>query len=147
MNQSSRVRIELPTSWLFSVDLPVRITDINYGHHVGNDTIVALIHDARFRWLHQYGWTELDVDGVGLIMADVAVRFKAEAGFGDTIRVQLAVSESTVVGFGLVYLLTRVTDGAEIARATTGLVFFDYGKRSLARMPPGFLAKTGVATT
>lgn len=143
MNQSSRVRIELPSTWLFSVDLPVRITDINYGHHVGNDTILGLIHDARFRWLHQHGWTELDIDGTGLIMADAAIRFRGEAGFGDTLRVQLAVESFSDVGLNLVYLVTRQPDGAEIARATTGLAFFHYGTRKLSRMPASFRAKAG----
>ncbi len=134
----SRIKIELPPAWLYSVEIPVRITDINYGHHVGNDSVVAILHDARFRWLQQFGWTELKIGDVGLIMVDLGLRFKAEAGFGDVLRVKLAVSVWNDVGFELVYQVVKVSDGDEVARAESSMVFFDYTKRRLARRPDLF---------
>ena len=52
------VKIELPAAWSFRTELPVRITDLNYGGHVGNDALLAMIQEARVRWLGQFGWTE-----------------------------------------------------------------------------------------
>ena len=134
----SRVTIELPATWLFSIDLPVRITDINYGNHLGNDSLLSMLQEARVRWLHQFGWTELVTPPVGLIMIDVAVRFKAEAVFGDTLRFQIAAIEWSGAGFDLVYLVTKSATGEEVARAQTGMCFFDYAKRRIARIPAGF---------
>lgn len=137
------VKIELPDAWVFRTELPVRITDINYGGHVGNDALLALVQEARVRWLRQFGWTE-KLDGqVGLIMVDVAVRFKAELHYGDTLVVHLATVEWTRLGFDLVYLLAR-PDGAEIARARSGFVFFDYAARRMAPPPAGFRERVTV---
>jgi acyl-CoA thioesterase FadM len=135
----ARVKIDLPTAWLYEIDLPVRITDINYGQHLGNDAFLAMIQEARVRWLHRFGWTELRIlDGVGLIMVDLAIRFKHESVFGDTLTVRLAATEWTDVGFELTYQAVKQDGGAEVARAQSGLVFFDYRARKLARVPAGF---------
>jgi len=80
-------KITLPDSFAFSCDIPVRITDLNYGGHVGNDTILSLIHEARVQYLKKFGMQELDFAGVGLIMGDAAIEFKSESFHGDVIRV------------------------------------------------------------
>ena len=137
----SRVKIELPSAWSFSIEIPVRITDINYGNHLGNDSFLSILHEARMRWIHQFGWTELNVEKTGLIMVDIAVRFKSESVFGDILRVQLAPIEWTNLGFDLVYLATNARTGAEVARAQSGMIFFDYTARRLTSMPAIFREK------
>ena len=42
-----RVKVELPANFNFSCIIPIRITDLNYGGHVGNDAVLSLIHEAR----------------------------------------------------------------------------------------------------
>ncbi|HMP76630.1 MAG TPA: thioesterase family protein [Kiritimatiellia bacterium] len=134
-----RQKIELPAAWSFSTEIPVRITDLNYGRHVGNDTMLALIQEARVQWLRSLGYpSELLAEPVGLILIDLAVRFKAELGCGDAARVQLAAVEWTRRGFELVYLVTKDNGATEVARATTGFVFFDYAAKRLAEPPAGF---------
>lgn len=138
-----RVKIEVPPAWAFSAEVPVRITDLNYGRHVGNDTILAYLQEARVQWLRSLGYpSELLQDPVGLILVDIAVRLKAELAYGDVVRVQLAVSEWSKLGFELVYLMSK-SDGAEVARAMTSFVFFDYAARKLAKPPEGFREKAG----
>lgn len=135
----ARVKIDLPGRWLFRAEIPVRITDLNYGRHVGNDTMLALLQEARVQWLNAMGYpSELLEDPVGLILVDLAVRFKTELGYGERLCVQLAVTEWTRAGFEVTYLATRARDGAEVARAVTGFVFFDYSTRRLASPPASF---------
>lgn len=139
MPDMARVQIELPDQWSFTAELVVRITDINYGRHVGNDALVGLLHEARMQWIRSLGYpSELLAEPVGLIMVDLAVRFKAEAVYGDRLRAQIACDDWSSLGFGLTYLLTRVNDGAEVARARSGMAFFDYAKKRLAAPPPDF---------
>lgn len=140
----SRVKIELPAAWSFRTEIPVRITDVNYGQHVGNDTLLAFLQEARVQWLRSLGYpSELLAEPVGLILVDLSVRLKNEAAYGDRLVAQLAVSEWSKVGFELVYLLTKSGSGEEVARATTGFVFFDYQARKLAPAPEGFRARAG----
>ena len=94
-------------------------------------------------WLSSLGLSERDVGGVGLIMADAALAFRAEAFLGDELDVDLGVTEVRRSGFELVYRLTRVSDGAEIALVKTGMVCFDYAERKVARVPQSFARLLG----
>lgn len=137
-----RQKIDVPEKWLFTATIPVRITDLNYGRHVGNDTMLSLIQEARVQWLRSLGYpSELLADPVGLILIDLAVRFKAELAYGDVVQVQIAVAEWGRRGFELVYLVTKDSGATEVARATTGFVFFDYAAKRLAEAPAGFQKK------
>jgi acyl-CoA thioesterase FadM len=129
---------EMPDRYPFSCELAVRVTDINYGGHLGNDALLGLVHEARLRWLAQHGFSETDVGGVGLIMTDLCVRFRAEAFRGDRLRVDVAPVESGRGTFALAYRITRPRDGAAVAEVRTGMAFFDYRRRRPARMPPAF---------
>jgi len=33
----------------------VQLTDTNYGNHVGHDTVMGLLHEARVQWLMSVG--------------------------------------------------------------------------------------------
>src|SRR5689334_12868761 len=97
----SRIRIQLPSHFNFSTQIPIRITDLNYGGHVGNDTVLTLVHEARMQFLKSLGYTELQIEGKGLIMSDAAIEFKAELFYGDVITVKVAAGDITRVGFTL----------------------------------------------
>lgn len=131
----ARVQIELPQSWLFRTRLAVRVTDVNYGGHLGNDRVLGLAHEARVRWLASCGLSEKDVGGVGLIMADAALVFRGEAFLCDELEVELGAMEVRRSSFDLVCRLTRPADTAEIALVKTGMVCFDYSARKVARLP------------
>jgi len=45
----ARIKIDIPSLQLTEIHIPVRITDINYGNHVGNDAFVSIIHEARMQ--------------------------------------------------------------------------------------------------
>ncbi|MEO5984967.1 MAG: thioesterase family protein, partial [Ferruginibacter sp.] len=98
-----RIKIEISGRLLKKVVLPIRITDINYGNHVGNDAIVRLIHEARMKWLYDNNYTELDVGGAGLIMSDLALEFKNESFYGDVLEVEIFGGELTSKSFELFY--------------------------------------------
>ena len=133
----ARIKIELPAQFIATISVPVRITDINYGNHVGNDAFVAIIHEARMQWLQQYGYTELQVEGIGLIMSDLAVEFKNESFYGDIVEVKIGVDELSRVSFELYYQLTtkRKEEVISLAHAKTGMVCYDYGAKKVVAVP------------
>lgn len=136
----ARVVVDLPETFSFSTELPVRVTDLNYGAHLGNDAVLQFVHEARVRFLAKHGWTEANVDGPGIIMADAAVVYASEAFWGMTLRVEVAVSDVRSRAFELLYRLTDAATGKEVARAKTGIVFFDYATRKVAQAPAAFKA-------
>jgi acyl-CoA thioester hydrolase len=137
----ARIKIALPDSFSFSTAIPVRITDLNYGGHVGNDAILSLVHEARMRFLKQYGYTELNAGGVGLIMADAAIEFRNELFYGDTVIISLACAEFSKVSFDIYYKLEKTVDPLQVekrvlvATVKTGMVCYDYANKKIAALP------------
>ncbi|NOY74692.1 MAG: thioesterase [Kiritimatiellaeota bacterium] len=137
----ARVKLELPESFLFSTEMPIRITDINYGGHLGNDAVLSITHEARVRFLAEHGYSEMDTCGAGMIQADAAVVYKSEAFYSDIVRVSVALADFTSSGCDFVFLLENAETGKEIARAKTGNVFYDYERKKPMRVPEPFAAK------
>jgi acyl-CoA thioester hydrolase len=133
----ARVHIDLPEMFIFSTELAVRIADLNYGNHVGNDVILSLMQEARALFYRQMGFvSEVEIDGtVGQVVADAAVIYKAESFFGDVLVVELGIQDINKYGFDMVYRITNKDSGNEVARGKTGIVCFDYATRKLASMP------------
>jgi acyl-CoA thioesterase FadM len=130
----ARIKLELPEVFPFRTSLTVRVTDLNYGNHLGNDAVLGLIHEARVRYLAGMGYSELDVGGVGIIMADVAIVFKAQGFLGEELTVLVVPGELSRCGFELLYLL-RKADGSELARAKTGIACYDYQEQAVVPLP------------
>ncbi|HEY7160318.1 MAG TPA: thioesterase family protein [Acidobacteriota bacterium] len=140
----SRIKIELPESFSFSTEIPIRITDLNYGGHVGNDTVLTIIHEARMQMLSKLGYTsELNVDGVGMIMVDAGIEFKGELFYGDNVLASVAVDHITKIGFDLYYKLEKISAGEKspVVLAKTGMLCFDYEKRKIVPIPEEFKQK------
>lgn len=133
----ARIKIELPASFSFSTQIPIRISDINYGGHVGNDTILSLIHEARVQFLKNAGYEELNVEGVGLIMSDAAIEFKNESFYGDIIIASVVAGEFSKVAFEIYYKLEKEINGNKImvAAAKTAMVCYDYKIKKIATVP------------
>lgn len=134
----ARIKIDLPETFPFSIAIPVRIQDVNYGNHVGNDAILSIMHEARIQFLSSIGYKELDHEaGSGFIMADVAVAYKGEGFHGDIFEVAIAAGEFNAFGFELFYRITtnRNAQTITIAEAKTGMICFDYKLRKIAKLP------------
>lgn len=130
-----RLDLKPRESYAFSCGIVVRTTDLNYGGHLGNDRLLSLVQEARVAFLASHGWSELDCGGVGLIMADAALSYRAEAFAGDDLRFEVAAVEPSRVGFRLAMRVTRPRDGAEVALVETGMVCFDYARRRPVALP------------
>jgi acyl-CoA thioester hydrolase len=126
-----RIKIEMPATKLAELMIPVRISDINYGNHVGNDAFVSIIHEARVQWLQQNNFTELNFAGVGLIMGDLTIEFKSESFYGDVITVSIFSGEISTVSFELYYQLNVKRNDLEItvANAKTSMICFNYERK------------------
>lgn len=136
-----RIKIELPEKFVFQTEIPIRITDINYGGHLGNDSLLSIIHEARLRFLYHNGYSESNIEGVGIIMIDAGIQYKSEGFYGDELLIELTVTDFTSIGCDVVYRLSNKNSKKEIALAKTGIVFFDYEKRKTARVPSEFRKK------
>ena len=138
-----RIKIDFPEHFSFTTAIPIRITDLNYGGHVGNDTVLSIIHEARVQFMQHHGYKELDMAGVALIMSDAAIEFKSEIFYGDIIKASVAVSGFSRAGFDIFYKLEKETNSKNIivAVAKTGMVCYNYELKKIAQIPVGVREK------
>ncbi len=144
----ARIKIDLPESYVFETQLKVRVTDLNYGGHLGNDAMVSLIHEARYQFFQSLGYAdEISIEGIGTIQADLAVSYRSEAFHGDEIQIKIAVTEISKYSFDLFYSLRQLASEKEIARGKTTIVTFDYEQKKKCPIPDRLLKKLADRTT
>jgi len=132
-----RVKIQLPQRKLFSTQLTLRVSDINYGGHLGNDTVVSLIHEARYRMFNSWGYkSDLEIEGLGTIQLDTAVQYKGEGFHGEQVVISIYAGDIGSRTFDLFYELK--SEDKLIALGKTGLGIFDYGTKKLVSIPEAF---------
>lgn len=132
-----RIKIQLPVFFHFSTIIPIRITDLNYGGHVGNDVFLSLVHEARQQYLKHFGYSELNFAGTSLIMADTAIEYKRELIYGNEIKISVTSSDFDRVGFDIYYLM-EVRDGDSwllAGKIKTGMLCFDYSNKKKTAIP------------
>ena len=139
----ARVKIDLPDNFSFSITIPIRVTDLNYAGHVGNNNILSIIHEVRVQYFIHHGYSELDLGGVGTIMSDVAIEYKSEVFHGEEIIASVALGEVTKVAFDLFYKLEKRSGDKLItaALAKTWMVCYDYRQKKVTAIPEEVITK------
>jgi YbgC/YbaW family acyl-CoA thioester hydrolase len=138
-----RIKLHLPDHFSFAATIAVRITDINYGGHLGNDKLLTLLHEARMQYLQHHGYTELNLGGTGILLADVAIEYRSEIKYGDSLKIYITATDFDKLGFDLYYkvMLEKGETEALVARAKTGVVCFDYTTGKKVAVPAPVVAK------
>lgn len=133
----ARVKLEVPSTFSFQTTIPIRITDVNYGGHVGNDSILTILHEARVQFLKKFDCDEKNFFGAGLIMSDVAIEFKRELFYGDIIHASLTIPSFDKLSFDIFYKLDVPLNEKMVTAvmAKTGMVCFNYDTRKIAAVP------------
>jgi acyl-CoA thioesterase FadM len=134
----ARVKLVLPEAFTFETVLDVRVTEINYGNHVGNDSMVSLLHEARLRFLRSMGFSEFNIGGLGLMVTDLMVEFKSESFVGENLKFEVGINDFNKYGCDFIYRVTCADEGRLVTVAKTGIVFFDYDERKIAKIPKKF---------
>jgi acyl-CoA thioester hydrolase len=132
-----RIKINLPGDFKFSTTIKVRITDLNYSRHVGNDSFLSLVHEARQQFLNHFGYSEMQIENTSLIMTNVAIEFKKELNYADAIKISVVANGFDKYGFDIFYKLEIINEGNPIlaAKAKTGMLCYDYQNKKLITVP------------
>jgi acyl-CoA thioesterase FadM len=137
----ARVELPVPESLPFSTELRLRAADINYAGHLGNDRLLSLLQEARLRFLDHLGLEEMAMFGLGIVITDVVIVYESEAFRGERLRIGVGVTDFNRYGCDFVFRVTEAGSGRAVARAKTGMVFFDYDARQVRPVPEGFRAR------
>lgn len=137
----ARIHIQLPSDFAFSTDITLYQSHMNYGGHLDNALLLTLVSEARVRFFKSLGYTELDVEGVGILVADAALQYRSEAFHGEVMVIRMGATDLGRKGFDIVWSMNERTTQREVARGKTGIVFFDYTARTVVPMPDAFRDK------
>jgi acyl-CoA thioester hydrolase len=129
---------ELPV-YKFRYAITLQPRDINYGGHLGVDSLVSIVGTARAYIFKSVGLSELNLgdNKTGMIMTDFVINLKAEGFMFDSLEVYSHVGELTKNGFRFFHKVTR---GASIiALVESGFLAFDYTAEKVTRVPETFV--------
>ena len=112
MLEMERVEFSLPAKKLFSTRIPLRITDMNYSGHMGNDALLSIVHEARMQFFRHYGFSEMNLGGPGIIMADAAIKYVSEAFAHEVLQVEISADGGTT--------WYAATNGSSLGQTFTG---------------------------
>jgi acyl-CoA thioester hydrolase len=133
--------IELPSHFPFETNIDVRVSDLNYGGHLGHAQFFEIIHEARLRFLATYGQSEKDFYGTGLILSKAIAVFKSQAFYGDTLRISVAVDHLKKSRFSLIYKVEKVQSQKLVALFQTEMTCFDYATEKVTAVPGEFVKR------
>lgn len=142
----TRKAISLPSRFIFASDYRVLYSDVNSANHLGADRVLPIAMETQLRFIKHLGYDNATAfEDAGLIMAYSEVQYLAEAEYGDALNVELAVDNLLEKSFQLVYRISNLSRGCEMARVATTLLFFDYQKKCVIPVPESFLEKVRLA--
>ena len=137
----SRIQIELPEQCTVSTEITLYLSHMNYGGHLDNALLLTVVSEARARFFQSMAYTELNVEGVGIIVSDAALQYRSEAFHGEVMVVSMGAADFASKGCDLLWRMHEKTSQREVARGKTGIVFFDYAARKVTQVPAGFRAR------
>jgi acyl-CoA thioester hydrolase len=123
----------------FSTLMDVRITDINYGMHLGHVALAGLLHNARVLFLKKNQFDEMNIEGNGLILLKSQYTFKNEATFNTKLIVSVGIGEHTKAKFNFIYEVSNKETGSIIAEGSEEVACFNYNKKKIVKIPDAFL--------
>jgi acyl-CoA thioesterase FadM len=142
MDRMARLQLHFPEDqFYYATPLSVRVTDINAANHLGNDSMISMISEARARFLFEFGVAETERDGTGIIVTDLATTYRAEAHARDELLFEVGVMDFNKYGGDIIFRVTRPRDKKLVALAKSGFVFFNYKTGQVVSMPEEFRAK------
>lgn len=134
----ARVELHLPEQFFFTHTISVRMTDLNTAKHVGNDQMISLISEARYRFFCEYGLNEFSDADYGIIVTDLVATYKSESYARDNLQFEVGLMDFNKYGADVIFRVTKQPEGKLVVLAKQGFVFFDYKTRKVIPVPEEF---------
>lgn len=123
---------------IFETKITVLVNHLNYGNHLGHDSILSILQEARMRWLKSLNknCSEINIEeNVGFLVKKVELDITSEAFYGDLLRVTLFIDEYKKSHFILLYHVDNTTQNNRTCESKTQQVCFDFKNKKIMRIP------------
>jgi acyl-CoA thioesterase FadM len=132
----ARVKLDLPEQFLYTHTINVRMTDLNTGKHVGNDQMISLLSEARYRF-----FCDIDYSQERIVVTDLVASYRAESFAQDDLQFEVGLMDFNKYGADLIFRVTKQPSGQLVVLAKQGFVFFDHQNHGVMPVPEDFKAK------
>jgi len=133
-----RVKINMPEEFLFTMEYPVRFSDLDYARHLNSVAMVHVLHEARLQFLASLGFTESNIFGLGMVVTDMAIDYRSESFAKDVLVIEVGVGKFNRYGCDICFQVTNSALERNVCNAKMGVVFFDFDKHKIAPVPSAF---------
>tara|TARA_R110000868_G_scaffold380784_4_gene647007 strand:+ start:6186 stop:6614 length:429 start_codon:yes stop_codon:yes gene_type:complete len=130
----AKLNLEPIKQSLFKTNIMVHSAHINAGNHLGHDSLVSLIQEAREQLFNSFGVSEYGGDGFGIMIGNISVEYLNEAQLDDELEFKLGLGKLGHSSFELLYQIYN-QDHIEIARALTTSIVCDLKTRKSIAIP------------
>ncbi len=137
-----RIKVSTPENPRFRMERKVGISDLNYARHLDSLAMVGILHEARLQMLADLGFTEGNIFGLGMVVTDFAIEYRAESFANDVLVIDVSVGEFNRYGCDIGFTVHNSGLDQVICKAKIGVVFMDFDKHQLADVPEAFKVRT-----
>ena len=131
-----RVKLDFPAeAVIHRHPMTVRVTDMNYGRHLGHDALVSLLHEARIQAFAALDLTEWDMHGYPSVVADLAVQYQSEARWPDGLTIATAVPEPQGKSLTIYQRIYQLDSQQVVATARINQLLIDPASRRPVDVP------------
>lgn len=118
----------------FQIEIPVRISDINYGGHLGHTELIKITHHARVKFFADNSLQEQDLNGAGIIVKSIQATYKAESFFDELLHISIYLQKIDKASCEFRYEISK-KDNQEVATVLETVLFMNYATRRIVRVP------------
>jgi acyl-CoA thioester hydrolase len=127
---------------LFRARRRVAWSDIDSAQRVNNTTYMTYVEDCGMRVLAAHGWSvpRMSAEGFGMVLRRHLIEHLQAAVLDDELEISTWVTEVRRASATRHYAITRLSDGALVARVNTEAAWVDLATGRPIRIPERFLA-------
>jgi len=137
----ARIVFELPAHFAFSTEVQIYISHVNQGGHLDNAQLLSLVSEARLRFFQAIGFPAEDDPDTTIVVGDIVAQYKSEGFHGEVMCIRMTPADFNRYGFDLVFSVTEKSQGREVARGKTGIVFVSRTDRKVVPVPGAVLKR------
>lgn len=135
----ARIKISFPEKTFYKTNSTISVGMINYGGHLGNDSVLTIFQDTRIAFLATNNLSEINIGNeIGLIQNDAAVQYLSEGFLHDEITTKISFEITSKFGFDIIYQIENAANNKIVAIGKTGMIAFNYQTKKISPIPPSF---------
>lgn len=124
------------THFVFETVMRVRNTEIGLGQHLTVESLVALLTEARFRFLYSKGIKEVNTEYQGLVVNQIVTQVLDRVRAREELLFEVGVQHLTEATGDFMFKVSRMYDNTVVACAKMGFVAYDYRQNKEIPLSP-----------